>query len=186
MCLRWTAAGMLEAEQQFRKIIGYTRPRQARHPRRARPHRPTRHDTHHDPRGGRYARHRLTITPGPPSRSSTTDGNSDRYLHQRSGPTTASFATQTADAKRRRSREQLRHQPASPLLQSAVHRFRPVPTERWARWEAYVGDQIPSTPRPAQLGSVSRVDSGERAERLPLRVTASVRPGIAEAFAKDD
>ncbi len=23
MCLRWTAAGMLEAEQQFRKIIGY-------------------------------------------------------------------------------------------------------------------------------------------------------------------
>ena len=24
MCLRWTAAGMLEAEQQFRKIIGYT------------------------------------------------------------------------------------------------------------------------------------------------------------------
>ncbi|MEJ7787920.1 MAG: hypothetical protein WKF96_24225 [Solirubrobacteraceae bacterium] len=24
MCLRWTAAGMLEAERQFRKIIGYT------------------------------------------------------------------------------------------------------------------------------------------------------------------
>ena len=24
MCLRWTAAGMLEAETQFRKIIGYT------------------------------------------------------------------------------------------------------------------------------------------------------------------
>ena len=24
LCLRWTAAGMLEAEQQFRKIIGYT------------------------------------------------------------------------------------------------------------------------------------------------------------------
>ena len=23
MCLRWTAAGMLEAEHQFRKIIGY-------------------------------------------------------------------------------------------------------------------------------------------------------------------
>jgi putative transposase len=23
MCLRWTAAGMLEAEQQFRKIIGH-------------------------------------------------------------------------------------------------------------------------------------------------------------------
>ena len=24
MCLRWTAAGMLEAERQFRKVIGYT------------------------------------------------------------------------------------------------------------------------------------------------------------------
>jgi putative transposase len=23
MCLRWTAAGMLEAEQQFRHVIGY-------------------------------------------------------------------------------------------------------------------------------------------------------------------
>jgi hypothetical protein len=23
MCLRWTAAGMLEAERQFRKVIGY-------------------------------------------------------------------------------------------------------------------------------------------------------------------
>jgi len=24
MCLRWTAAGMLEAETQFRKVVGYT------------------------------------------------------------------------------------------------------------------------------------------------------------------
>ena len=24
MCLRWTAAGMLEAEHQFRKVIGYS------------------------------------------------------------------------------------------------------------------------------------------------------------------
>ena len=24
MCLRWTAAGMLEAEQQFRKVVGYS------------------------------------------------------------------------------------------------------------------------------------------------------------------
>jgi hypothetical protein len=23
MCLRWTAAGMLEAERQFRRIVGY-------------------------------------------------------------------------------------------------------------------------------------------------------------------
>jgi putative transposase len=26
MCLRWTAAGMLEAETQFRRIIGHTDP----------------------------------------------------------------------------------------------------------------------------------------------------------------
>ena len=64
MCLRWTAAGMLEAEQQFRKIIGYSdlaklaiaverdlaAQRTAAHPPR--------------PGGGRYARHRLTITGG--------------------------------------------------------------------------------------------------------------------------
>ena len=24
MCLRWTAAGMLEAEQQFRRVVGHT------------------------------------------------------------------------------------------------------------------------------------------------------------------
>ncbi len=24
MCLRWTAAGMLQAETQFRKVVGYT------------------------------------------------------------------------------------------------------------------------------------------------------------------
>jgi hypothetical protein len=24
MCLRWTAAGMLEAEKRFRKVVGYT------------------------------------------------------------------------------------------------------------------------------------------------------------------
>ena len=64
MCLRWTAAGMLEAEQQFRKIIGYRDLAKLAIARRARPRRPTRHATHHDPPGGRYARHRLTITPG--------------------------------------------------------------------------------------------------------------------------
>ena len=26
MCLRWTAAGMLEAERQFRRVIGYPKP----------------------------------------------------------------------------------------------------------------------------------------------------------------
>jgi hypothetical protein len=80
MCLRWTAAGMLEAEQQFRKIIGYSdlaklaiaveRDLTAQ-----------RNGTHHDLRGDRYARHRLTnITPGPPSRSSTTNGTTSRAL----------------------------------------------------------------------------------------------------------
>ena len=62
MCLRWTAAGMLEAEQQFRKIIGYSDlaklaiavERDLAAQRDAR--------SHHDHPGGRYARHRLTIT----------------------------------------------------------------------------------------------------------------------------
>ena len=66
MALRWTAAGMLEAEQQFRKIIGYrdlAKLALAIERDLTRHHAPTRHH-----RGGRYARHRLTITPGPPSK----------------------------------------------------------------------------------------------------------------------
>ena len=55
MCLRWTAAGMLEAERQFRKIIGY-RDLQARPRRRARaPPSP-------DPGGRRHARVREVVS----------------------------------------------------------------------------------------------------------------------------
>jgi hypothetical protein len=74
MCLRSTAAGMLEAEQPFRKIIGYSDPRQARHSRRARPHRPARGASPHDHRAGRYARHRLTMTPGTTAVTNFHDG----------------------------------------------------------------------------------------------------------------
>jgi len=77
MALRWTAAGMLEAEQQFRKVIGYRDLAKARDRRRARP---DRQSSFIDRRGGRYARHRLTITPGPSSRSSTTIGCAPRLL----------------------------------------------------------------------------------------------------------
>ena len=42
MCLRWTAAGMLEAEQQFRKVIGYSDLAKLADRRRARPRRPAR------------------------------------------------------------------------------------------------------------------------------------------------
>lgn len=38
----WTAAEMLEAKQQFRRLIGYCGPRQARRRRRMRSHRPRR------------------------------------------------------------------------------------------------------------------------------------------------
>lgn len=76
MCLRSTAAGMLEAEQQFRKIIGcadlaklalaverdLTASRSSDHS--------------HDRRAGHYARHRLTINRGPSPRSSTAPGAS--------------------------------------------------------------------------------------------------------------
>ncbi len=75
MCLRWTAAGMLEAERQFRRIVGYAdlakfalaveRDLAAT---RSSTTMPT------TPPGGRYARHhQLTIT-GPSPRSSTTNG----------------------------------------------------------------------------------------------------------------
>ena len=79
MGLRWTAAGMLEAEQQFRKVIGPHRPRQARHRDRTRagPH-PS--DRHHRPDpGGRNRRHHVTITTGPPSQTSTTAGTSSGF-----------------------------------------------------------------------------------------------------------
>jgi hypothetical protein len=65
---RWTAAGMLEAERQFRRIIGYRDLAQARHRHRHRhrtsPRRPT-HEHHHSrdlpdrgARGRRYHRMR--------------------------------------------------------------------------------------------------------------------------------
>jgi hypothetical protein len=83
MCLRWTAAGMLEAERQFRRIIGYhdlakladavERDLQHAH----------RELTAHPPlgadRGGRYARRRLNFTPGPPPQGSTATGTSSAF-----------------------------------------------------------------------------------------------------------
>jgi hypothetical protein len=61
MCLRWTAARMPEADRQFRRIIGYAKlavaiERQLDQTRA--PPRPK----------GRYARHHIALTPGPPSR----------------------------------------------------------------------------------------------------------------------
>jgi putative transposase len=73
---RWTAAGMLVAEQQFRRIIGYRDLRQARD--RDRASRPRRHPEEHRPSGGRRARYRVTITPPDRRRSSTTFRTSSR------------------------------------------------------------------------------------------------------------
>ena len=65
MGLRWTAAGMLEAEKQFRKVIGYTDlPAPRRRDRTPTPPSPA--QPRHDP-GGRDRSHCVTITPGPPS-----------------------------------------------------------------------------------------------------------------------
>ena len=74
MRLRWTAAGMLEAERQFRKIIGYSE--LAKLAVAIERELTAETSPRHQPRGERYRPHRLTITPGPPSRSSTTDGTS--------------------------------------------------------------------------------------------------------------
>lgn len=73
MCLRWTAAGMLEAEQQFRKNHRRRAPREAHPRRRARRRRPPpRHrltdHIHHDRRAGRYARAHPLITGPPPAK----------------------------------------------------------------------------------------------------------------------
>jgi putative transposase len=73
MCLRWTAAGMLEAEQQFRKTIGFSE--------LARLAVAVEHDLadnrlNTDAPAGRYARHRLTINSKPSPRNSTAGGAS--------------------------------------------------------------------------------------------------------------
>ena len=61
MGLRWTAAGMLEAEKQFRKVIGYTDLSSRRRDRTTSP--PSTAQPRHDP-GGRDRSHCVTITPG--------------------------------------------------------------------------------------------------------------------------
>jgi putative transposase len=68
--LRWTAAGMLKAERQFRCIIGYADLAKLVTAIERDLDQPTAPD-----QGGRYAHHRLTVTPGPPSRNSTTSGH---------------------------------------------------------------------------------------------------------------
>ena len=86
MCLRWTAAGMLEAERQFRKIIGYRHlarlavaveadvtSQRAADPPTLTPPSPPRD------RPGRYARDHQLIT-GPPPRSSTATGTTSPQL----------------------------------------------------------------------------------------------------------
>ena len=81
MCLRWTAAGMLEAETQFRKVVGYSDlAKLALAVERdlataARPH------SHHDPGGRTHRRHRVTITPRPPPQTSTANGTTSTASH---------------------------------------------------------------------------------------------------------
>lgn len=80
MALRWTAAGMLEAEQQFRRIIGDKDLAKLAvaidHGHADRPH--------PDPRGGRYARVQSGLrlpgirSPGPPADWTAT--GDDRWL----------------------------------------------------------------------------------------------------------
>jgi hypothetical protein len=68
MALRWTAAGMLEAEKQFRKIIGY-RDLATLVVAIERDHDRRRHPVEcrsHLDQGESYRPHRLTIRPGPP------------------------------------------------------------------------------------------------------------------------
>ena len=63
MCLRWTAAGMLEAETRFRKVAGLPRPRHPRGQDRSRPAPPP-SSPHSDNRGGHRSSHCVTMTLG--------------------------------------------------------------------------------------------------------------------------
>ena len=63
MCLRWTAAGMLEAERQFRRDHRPRRPRQARPRRRARRRRQARRRQHPFTRPSRPRRRRSPLHP---------------------------------------------------------------------------------------------------------------------------
>jgi hypothetical protein len=79
--LRWTAAGILEAERQFRRIIGY---RDLAKLATAVEREIAQTATNIPDRGGRYARHRLTVTSGPPSRTPRRAGHppSSTWLRQ--------------------------------------------------------------------------------------------------------
>ena len=67
----------------------------ARHPRRRDRTRPRPNDRPGRNQGGRYPRHRLTVTPEPPSRSSTTNGTSSARL-----VLTSASASRSADLQR--------------------------------------------------------------------------------------
>ncbi len=73
MALRWTAAGMLEAERQFRRIIGYQQlaTLALAIERDLAPA--------HDDQGGGYSRH-CVVTARDRRRSSTTSGTSSELL----------------------------------------------------------------------------------------------------------
>ena len=72
---RWTAAGMLEAEQQFRRIIGYRDLASSSSRSSVTPFSPPRKTS---VSGGRRARYRLTVNPEDRRRSSTTIRTSSR------------------------------------------------------------------------------------------------------------
>jgi Transposase, Mutator family len=84
MALRWTAAGMLAAERQFRRIIGYrdlatlvVAIERGQQPS------PSLRRRAHPEQGGRYRPHRLTITPGPPPKIHGARNRKDAGFGQR-------------------------------------------------------------------------------------------------------
>ena len=81
MALRWTAAGMLEAERQFRRIIGYRDLAKLSVAIERDLDRHRQPMTDPTPTEEAARRDRLTITPGPPPRSSTTSGTSSLRRH---------------------------------------------------------------------------------------------------------
>jgi putative transposase len=85
MCLRWTAAGMFEAETRFPRGRGLPRPRATRHPHRNRPHQttpPTPHrvDTSHQC---------VTISDGTAAAADFHDGRGILCSRGKAGPWTS-------------------------------------------------------------------------------------------------
>ena len=176
MCLRWTAAGMLEAETRFPQNTRPPRPRRPRDRDRTRPHPPAPQPQPNPRQGARNRPHCVTMTSGLPSpKSSTTTGATSprprpclleiRWLSKRLRlPSGLSWSERTASTGRLVSTERDRGAPSSatiafPLARAGVGR-----------------SQSRQCARPDRAGSAPRLAIGI------AQIRASASPGSRDCF----